>query len=296
MRVGFIGIGAMGLPMAKNVIEGGHEVVTTFHRHREPADELASMGAEIKETPAEIARETEVVITVLPADPQLKEVALGENGLIEGLSEGQVFIDMTTATALSLAEIEEEFSGMGVQVLDAPVSGGTSGAKDGTLTIIVGGKEEVLEEYRPLLETMGETIFYVGGVGQGKVVKMVNQMLCGVHILAIGEAFAFGVKNGADPEVLYDVIKKSAGYSKQMDLRLPGFLLDGEFEAGFKLDLMKKDINLAVESAKEMSLPIFFSSLASQIFASASKDGHGEDDFSLAAQYLADRLHADLSE
>jgi 3-hydroxyisobutyrate dehydrogenase len=295
MKVGFIGLGAMGLPMAKNVLKDGHEVLTTFHRNREPADELAGLGATILDAPTDIAREAEVVITILPADAELKEVVLGEQGLIAGFSEGKVLIDMTTATPLSLQKMEGALAKVGVRILDAPVSGGTPAARDGSLTIMVGGEANLLESYRPLLETMGKTIFHVGGVGQGKVVKMANQLMAAINLLAIGEAFSLGVRGGAEPHMLYEVIKASSGHSKMMDLRLPDFLLNGSFEPGFKLDLMKKDVNLAVDSAKILGMPLFLGSITSQLFAAASTAGHGEEDFSAAAYYLSQLVKAQLN-
>lgn len=295
MKVGFIGLGAMGLPMAKNVLKAGHEVYTTFNRNRAPADELRSLGAHVLENPRAIASNSDAVITVLPADAELKEVALGEGGLIEGFSGGEVLIDMTTSTALTLQEVEAALKPKGVKVLDAPVSGGTPAAADGTLTIIAGGDGELLETYRSLLETMGKTIFHVGGVGQGKVVKMINQLMADVHLLTVGEAFALGVRCGADPVVLHEVIKESSGYSRMMDLRLPGFLLDGTFEPGFKLDLMKKDVGLAADSAKELNVPLLFGGLAYQLFTAASGEGRGDEDFAAAAEYLANMAQTDLT-
>lgn len=295
MKVGFIGLGAMGLPMAKNVIKAGHNLFTTFHRHHSPAGELASLGAEVFETAAEIARAANVIITVLPADAELKQVALGEGGLVDGFSHGKVLIDMTTATPFALQEIEEELAPKGARVLDAPVSGGTPAAANGTLAIMVGGDRNLLDEYRPLLETMGSRIFHVGDVGQGKVFKMVNQLMAAVHLLVIGEAFSLGVRSGADPDLLNEVIKASSGYSRMMDLRLPEFILRGTFEPGFKLDLMKKDLNLALDSAKLLGLPLLFGSLAAQIMAAASASGQGDKDFSAAAQFLAHLSRADLA-
>jgi 2-hydroxymethylglutarate dehydrogenase len=288
VRVGFIGLGAMGLPMAKRVVGARYPTFSTFHKRREPADELAALGAHLLPSPAEVARASDVVITIVPADAELKQVALGPEGLIEGFSPGKILIDMTTATALSLQEVEKSFASAGVRVLDAPVSGGTAAAAQGTLTIMVGGEADLLEECRPLLETMGTRIIHVGPVGQGKVVKMINQVMAAVHLLTIGEAFALGVKCGADPQVLYEVIKVSSGYSKMMDLRLPDFLLTGRFEPGFKLDLMKKDINLAVDSAKATGVPLVLTAEAARIFAAASAAGLGGADFSAAAQFLAE--------
>lgn len=296
MRVGFIGLGAMGLPMAKRVVGAGHETFTTFHLRRAPADDLASLGARVLATPADVARAADVVITILPADRELKETVFGEQGVLQGLSRGKVLIDMTTATALIMQEVAQAVAGVGAEVLDAPVSGGTPAAAQGTLTIMVGGDAALLERCRILLEAMGQQIVHVGPVGQGKVVKMVNQMMAAAHLLVVGEAFALGMRCGADPKTLYDVIKTSSGYSKMMDLRLPGFLLDGTFQPGFRLDLMKKDVNLAVDSGQALNVPLFLTSAVGQLFAAASAAGMGDADFSAAAQYVADLAGVRLSE
>ena len=287
MNVGFIGLGAMGLPMARRLAGAGHQLFTTIHRNSAPAEELAAAGARVLATPAEVAANAETIVTILPADAQLKEVVLGGSGLIHGFGASHVLIEMTTATAFTVQEIEEALRGAGARVLDAPVSGGTPAAANGTLTIMVGGDAGLLEQCRPLLGAMGTNIVHVGGVGQGKVVKIVNQALAAIHLLAIGEAFALGVRCGADSKVLYDVIKASSGYSKMMDLRLPGFLFDGTFQPGFKLDLMKKDLNLAVDSAQALGLPLLFGGLAAQVFSAASTAGRGQQDFAAAAEFLA---------
>jgi 2-hydroxy-3-oxopropionate reductase len=296
VKVGFIGLGAMGLPMARRVVGAGHDTFTTFHVRRAPADELAALGARVLATAADVARAADVVITILPADRELKETVFGEQGVLQGLSRNKVLIDMTTATALSMQEVAKAVASVGAEVLDAPVSGGTPAAAQGTLTIMVGGDPALLERCRPLLEAMGTQIVHVGSVGQGKVVKIVNQMMAAAHILMIGEAFALGMRCGADPRTLYDVIKTSSGYSKMMDLRLPGFLLDGTFQPGFRLDLMKKDVNLAVDSGQALSVPLLLTSAVGQLFAAASAAGKGDADFSAAAQYVADLAGVRLSD
>ena len=296
MNVGFVGLGAMGLPMAKRVLGAGHKMYTTFHRRREPAEELRGMGAVILATPAQVATAADVVITILPADSELKEVVFGATGILDGISSGKVLIEMTSGTALAMEEIAAAIGGKGGSVLDAPVSGGTPAAEQGTLTIMVGGDEPLLERFRPLLQAMGTRILHVGKLGQGKIVKIVNQMMAAIHLLTIGEAFALGIKNGADPDVLYEVIKSSSGYSRMMDLRLRGFLLEGSFEPGFKLDLMKKDVNLALESAKTSNTPLLLTSAVAQVFAAASAAGKGSKDFSAAAQLLASLAGVDLSQ
>jgi 3-hydroxyisobutyrate dehydrogenase-like beta-hydroxyacid dehydrogenase len=296
VKVGFIGLGAMGLPMAKRVVAAGHQTFTTFHRRRAPADELAAAGAKVLRSHADVASAADVIITILPADKELKETVLGDDGLLQGIGRGKILIDMTTATALSMQEVERAIVAAGGEVLDAPVSGGTPAAAQGTLTIMVGGDTGLLERCRPLLETMGQKIVHVGPVGQGKVVKMVNQMMAAAHLVVIGEAFALGVRCGADPATLYDVIKTSSGYSKMMDLRLPGFLLDGNVDPGFRLDLMKKDVNLAVDSGQALNVPLFLTSVVGQLFSAASSVGKGNADFSAAAQYVADLAGVRLSE
>jgi 3-hydroxyisobutyrate dehydrogenase-like beta-hydroxyacid dehydrogenase len=287
MKIGFIGLGAMGLPMAKRVLAGGYELLTLVHTRREPAAELASMGAQIRATPAEIAREADGVITIVPADAELRETVFGEQGLARGFSAGKTLIDMTTCTALTMHNVEEQLTPMGVGVLDAPVSGGPPAAEAGTLTIMAAGSSALLERWQPVLETMGAKIVHVGGVGQGKVVKMINQLIAAVNLLAMGEGFALGVRCGADPEVLRSVIQSSSGYSRMMDLRLPGFLLEGNFQPGFRLDLMKKDINLAIDSARAAGIPLLLGSTVAQVFAAASAAGLGSQDFAAAAQFLA---------
>lgn len=284
----------MGLPMAKRVVAAGFETFTTFHRRREPADQLAELGACVLGSPSEVAEASDAVITILPADAELREIVLSRGGLIEGFSSGKILIDMTTATPGSLQELEKHLVAAGVRVLDAPVSGGTPAAEQGTLTIMVGGDEALLQDCRLLLGSMGSRIIHVGPVGQGKVVKMVNQSLAALHLLAIGEAFALGVRCGASPQTLYEVIKTSSGYSRMMDLRLQDFLLGGSFQPGFKLDLMKKDVNLALDSARSQSAPLMLTSTAAQIFAAASAAGMGNLDFSAAAQFLAGLAGVDL--
>ncbi len=291
LTVGFIGLGAMGAPMAERVVKAGFPTFTTFHRRREPADALAALGATIVDSPAEVARRADVIITIVPADAELEAVA---NSLADGLSPGKILIDMTTATADTLLAIERGLAPRGIRILDAPVSGGTAGAVAGTLTIMVGGDPALLEECRPLLSTMGTRIIHVGPLGQGKVVKIVNQAMAAIHMLAIGEAFALGVRYGADPATLYSVIKESSGYSRMMDSRLPGFLLAGSFQPGFKLDLMKKDVNLALDSARAQSIPLLLTSVAGQVFSAASTAGKGSADFSAAAQFLAGLAHVEF--
>ena len=296
MNVGFVGLGAMGLPMAERVIKAGFKTYTTFHRHREPAEALAALGATVLATPAHVAQAADVIITIVPADRELEETVLGPSGLLKSFAAGKVLIEMTSAMARTMLEVDQAIRAAGGRVLDAPVSGGVSGAAGGTLTIMVGGDAALLNECRPLLEAMGNRIVHVGAVGQGKVVKMINQMMAAVHLVTIGEAFALGVRCGASPAILYEVIKESSGYSKMLDLRLPNFLLAGTFQPGFKLDLMKKDVNIALDSARAEGVPMLLASTVAQIFSAASASGKGSADYSYAAQFVADMAQVKLNQ
>jgi len=281
--------------MAKRIVRAGYKTCTSFHRRQEPATELAALGAEVLPSPRDVAKMADVIITILPSDAELREAAFGAAGIVGGFAPGKVLVEMTTGTPSVVEEIAAAITKLGGGVLDAPVSGGTPAAEQGTLTIMVGGDSALLDLCRPLLETMGTRIVHLGPVGQGKVVKIVNQMMAAVHLLLIGEAFALGTKCGADPHTLLEVIKASSGYSKMMELRLPGFLLDGSFQPGFKLDLMKKDVSLAMESAKAAGATLFLTSIAAQLYVAASAAGKGNLDFSAAAQFVADLSGVDLS-
>jgi 3-hydroxyisobutyrate dehydrogenase-like beta-hydroxyacid dehydrogenase len=276
----------MGLPMARRIVKQGYPLVTTIHRNRGPADELAALGAKVATTAAEVTAQSDVVITILPADAELEESVLGPQGVLKGMTAGKALIDMTTCTASTVIHIAEKIQAVGGRVLDAPVSGGTAGAETGTLTIMAGGDSALLEEFRPLLNAMGTRIVHVGAIGHGKVIKIINQALAAIHLLAIGEVFALGVKCGLEENLIYNVIKESSGHSRMMDARLQ-FLFAGSFEPGFKLDLMKKDVLLALDSAREQSIPALFTSSAAQLFTAASAAGYGNADFSRAAEYVA---------
>lgn len=284
------------MPMAERVIKAGFKTYTTFHRHREPAEALAALGATVLATPAHVAQAADVIITIVPADRELEETVLGPSGLLKSFAAGKVLIEMTSAMARTMLEVDQAIRAAGGRVLDAPVSGGVSGAAGGTLTIMVGGDAALLNECRPLLEAMGNRIVHVGAVGQGKVVKMINQMMAAVHLVTIGEAFALGVRCGASPAILYEVIKESSGYSKMLDLRLPNFLLAGTFQPGFKLDLMKKDVNIALDSARAEGVPMLLASTVAQIFSAASASGKGSADYSYAAQFVADMAQVKLNQ
>lgn len=283
-RVGFLGLGAMGLPMARRVIQAGFPLFTAPHHRRQPADELAALGATVCSGTEQVAAQSSIVITILPADLELEQVG---SALIAALTPGKIWIDMTTAAASTLLRLEPSVRAAGCRLLDAPVSGGVSGAGNGTLTIMAGGDPDLLDECRPLLAAMGNRIVHTGPLGQGKVVKMVNQLLAATHLAALAEAFTLGIRCGASPEVLYDVIRTSSGFSKVMDLRLPGYLLTDSFEPGFRLALMHKDVGIALDSARAAGVPVPLADHVDELFQACRAAGQGDRDYSYAARHLA---------
>ncbi len=278
-KIGFIGLGAMGLPMAKNLIKAGFDL-TVYARRPEPAAEVRALGARSADSPRAVAEQVSVVITIVTADPDVRAVILGENGALAGMKAGGVIVDMSTISPMTIQEIARIAETKGVEVMDAPVSGGDTGAKAGTLTIIAGGKKGTFERCRPLFEAMGKNIFHVGGVGVGQVVKIANQVIGGTILAVVSEALVMGVKAGADPEVLRQVIGVSSGNSNLFQARVGDFMLKDQFQPGFMLDLMKKDIGLALEIGKALSVPMPVGAAAYQHYAAGTSMGVGREDFS----------------
>lgn len=285
-KIGFIGLGAMGKPMAQNLIKAGYDL-TVHDLIPQPVEEIISLGAKKAKSPAETAKGVEVIITMLPADDEVKAVALGPGGILDGARRGSVFIDMSSIAPHTSKYVASEAQKKEVKFLDAPVSGGTTGAEKGTLTIMVGGDKDLLDEHRDILLAMGKTIYHVGDVGMGETVKMVNQILVGITMAAIAEAFVIGTKLGADPEMLYRVIRASSGNSFLIDHRVPDYILKGNFtQPGFAIDLLRKDLGLAIESAKVNKVPVFLTGQAFQYFTLASAEGLGKKDMSAVIELL----------
>lgn len=253
-RVGFIGLGAMGLPMAKNLIKNGYEVHVASHRNRGPVEELTKEGAIEHSSVKDIASNCNVLISILPTDNEMGNVLLSEN-FLAGLSSDTVLIEMTSGSPGMMKKVNSAYQNKGIRVLDAPVSGGTAGAENGTLTIMAGGETEVLEEVRPVLDAMSQNIYLVGPVGAGKAIKAINQMLAGIHMIASAEAVALAEKLEINMEMLKQVVGKSSGASWMLMNKLDS-LQNRNFTPGFKLSLMKKDIQIAVDEADDQRLQL----------------------------------------
>lgn len=285
-KIGFIGLGAMGNHMARNLIKAGYDL-TVHDMNPQPVKEAVALGAKEAKSSGEAARNVEIVITMLPADDEVKAVVLGPEGVLEGAKIGTVLIDMSSIAPHTSEHVAAEAQKKGVKFLDAPVSGGTIGAEKGTLTIMVGGDKALLDEHMEILQAVGTTIYHVGDIGMGETVKMVNQMLVGINLAGIAEAFVMGTKLGVAPEVLYKVIRASSGNSFLIDHRVPNYIFKGDFtQPGFAIDLLRKDLGLALESAKVNKVPLFLTGLAYQYYTRAAAEGLGKKDMSAVIELL----------
>ncbi|MGQ9759872.1 MAG: NAD(P)-dependent oxidoreductase [Candidatus Methanomethylicaceae archaeon] len=274
MKIGFIGLGIMGLPMAKNLLRNGYCLVV-HNRSRKPVEELASLGAESASSSREVAERSDVVITMLPDSPDVKEVILGKDGVMEGVRPGMVVIDMSTISPKVSVEIAKALAVKGVEMLDAPVSGGQKGAIDGTLSIMVGGKREVFDRCLPIFKAMGRVIVHVGHNGAGEIVKLCNQVICAINIISMCEGIALCRKTGVDVSKMIEVVSGGLGASNIISNLAPK-ILAGDMEPGFKLRLQQKDLRLALQLAEELKVPLLATGLAHQIFRIAEARGMGE--------------------
>lgn len=271
--VGFIGLGRMGLPMAENLVAAGHEV-HGFDLADDRLESLAESGGHAAESAAEAVAGREVVVTVLRTPAQVEAVA---EEILPAIDEGAVYVDMSSidpVTARSLAERAEE---RGVRAVDAPVSGGTTGAADGTLSIMIGGADDDVARVEPLFEAMGANLFHVGGTGTGQAAKLANQMSVGVQCVLISEVFQFGDEVGIDRETLYDLLVESLGRTGILEAKGER-LLTGDFEPGFDIELQTKDLRLATEAAEEFDVPVQVVGAALQEFVRARRQGLGDRD------------------
>ena len=274
MRVGFVGVGQMGVRMARNIMGAGFELVI-HDVDRDAADDLLESGAEWAATPVEVAMACRLVITSLPTPEIVEQVVLGRSGLTEGWQAGDVYIDMTTNSVSLVRRIADEAAKAGVDVLDAPVSGGTPGAEAGTLTIIVGGDAAVVDKARPVLEAMGKKIFHVGDVGCGNVAKLVNNMIGLACNSICAEGMVLGARAGIDPQVLHDLMVVSTADNWSLR-QYPRTVFKRDFTPGFKISLAHKDINLALGLGREYGVPLPVAEVVKEDLAAALAAGLGD--------------------
>ncbi|MCX7779666.1 MAG: NAD(P)-dependent oxidoreductase [Negativicutes bacterium] len=279
MRIGFIGVGAMGKPMAQNLIKAAHDVYI-YDINQAVVAELASRGGLTAATPKEAASRAEIVITMLPNAAIVEDTMTADNGILAGGNPGLTIVDMSSVaprTSLKMAALAKQ---RGFQYADAPVSGGVAGADAGTLTIMVGAEPDTFRQIEPVLQILGKKIYHVGPVGSGDAIKVVNNLLLGVHMAAAAEALVLGAKAGLNPEVMLEIIKESSGRSYALEAKAANFIFKGNFTPGFAIDLQYKDLELAVETGKNLGVPLPVGNLAQQIFEMSRAKGLGREDIS----------------
>jgi 2-hydroxy-3-oxopropionate reductase len=283
MQIGFIGLGIMGKPMARNLLAAGHQLVVSDH-NKAAADELIELGASLGTTPAEIAGRVELLITMLPNSPQVRGVALGEGGLIEGARPGLIYVDMSSIAPLATREVAAALAERGVSMLDAPVSGGEPKAVDGTLSIMVGGDQDVFDQVQNVLGAMGAAVVRVGDVGAGNIAKLANQVVVALNIAAVSEALVLSQKAGVAPEAVFDAIRGGLAGSAVLEAKGP-MMLDRNFKPGFRIDLHIKDLLNALDTSHQVDVPLPLTAAVLEMFTALRADGHEKDDHSGLVQY-----------
>ncbi len=276
LRVGYIGLGLMGKSIARNILKAGFPLVV-HNRSQAAVEELASEGARKAGSAAETAAQVDVVFTNLPDTPDVEKVVLGEKGIIEGAHEGLIFVDNSTIKPASARRIAEKLAAKGVMSLDAPVSGGDIGARNGTLTIMVGGPAEAVEKVMPIFQAMGKTVTHVGDSGAGQVAKAANQIMVAAQMMAMGELLIFARKAGVDPRKVVDAIKAGAAQCWTLDVKPPR-LFAGNRNPGFKAYMQLKDMKIIMETAREYDIPLPSASEHTKLYQQMIDMGMGELD------------------
>ena len=280
MKIGFIGLGIMGKPMVRNLLKAGHEVWVN-NRSKAPMEELAKDGAHAVSR-QELAENAEIIITMLPNGPQVKEVMLGD--VVNYMHAGQIFIDCSSISPVVSKEIAAVLAEKGVEMLDAPVSGGEPKAIDGTLSFMVGGEEEVFNTFKPVLMAMGSSAVRCGGIGAGNTTKLANQIIVAANIQAVAEALTLAQKAGVDPDLVFQAIKGGLAGSTVMNAKAP-MMIEGNDKPGFKIDLHIKDLNNALDCAHTVGAPVPMTAEVQEILQWLHSNGKGQADHSAIAQY-----------
>ncbi|WP_046181387.1 NAD(P)-dependent oxidoreductase [Domibacillus tundrae] len=277
-KIGFIGLGTMGLPMAGHLLNNDYEVIA-YNRTRNKADSLEKQGAIIASSPEEVAKKSEIVFTMLTADQAVEEVILGEEGIIKGAHAGLIVVDSSTISPNTSKKVADNLLNEGIEMLDAPVTGSEPQAIEGILTFMVGGKKEIYEKCEPLFYVMGKQAYYMGENGSGSYTKLANNTMGAINLLSFSEAITMAVKSGVDPELFIKVVSGGGARSGMMDNKGPK-VLNRDFSPHFMTDLIYKDLGLAADVAKELELPTPVLSLVKEMFQMARAKGYGAEDMS----------------
>jgi 2-hydroxy-3-oxopropionate reductase len=284
--IGFIGLGIMGRPMARNLLKAGHPLVV-HSRSRGPVDEIAAAGAKVGTSPRDVASQCDVLITMLPNSPDVEQVVLGRDGVIEGARAGLVLLDMSTISPLVSQKVGAALASKSVQMLDAPVSGGERGAIDGVLSIMVGGDKAVFDAVLPIFQAMGKTITHLGPLGFGGFTKLANQIIVAVNLTALAEALTLAKKAGLDRDLTLTALAGGLAGSKCLDQKKPNYLAD-TYNPGFKIDLHFKDLGLIMESARALGVPLPTTAVVQELFSALRVKGRGGLDHSGVITLLED--------
>lgn len=292
-RVGFIGLGTMGKPMAANLIKAAYPMIV-YNRSRGPVEELEALGAQGAKSSREVAEKTDLVVTMLPDSPDVIQVVLGAEGILEGARSGYTIIDMSTISPVAAQEIAERAATKEVSFLDAPVSGGQKGAIEGSLSIMVGGERKVFEECMDIFKVLGKNIVYIGGTGMGQTAKACNQIVVGLTLEAWGEALVLARKAGLDLSLLVKALSGGFAGSRVLDVRGP-HILAGDFQPGFKARLHYKDLRIALEAGDALGVALPVTSLVHQMFGALKATGRGDLDHSAIVKILEDFAQVELA-
>lgn len=285
--IGFIGIGEMGTPMSQNLLKAGYPLVV-YDIKEKAMESLVKMGAEQASSPRNLASRSTVVITMLPASPDLEAVVLGSEGVIVGAKSGDIVIDMSSSYPTSTKMIAERLATKGIRMLDAPVSGGVKGAREGTLSIMVGGEKKDYEESCPIFEAMGQNIYYIGKIGTGHTVKALNNLCSACSMLITSEALVVATKLGLAPEKVIEVLNSSSGRSWSSQFKFPTFVLNDTFNSGFTIGLMSKDLEMATRLGRELHIPMFIGTMVHQLYDYAVAQGRGDDCHTAIIKFIED--------
>ena len=293
MKIGFIGLGIMGKPMSKNLLKAGYELVV-MDRNQDTVGEIVKLGATAADTPKAVASVSDVIITMLPNSPQVKEVALGENGLIEGARPGTIFIDMSSIAPLASREISEALAAKQIAMLDAPVSGGEPKAIDGTMSVMVGGDKAVFDKCYEIMKSMAGSVVHTGDIGAGNVTKLANQVIVALNIAAMSEALVLATKAGVNPDLVYQAIRGGLAGSTVLDAKAP-MVMDRNFKPGFRIELHIKDLANALDTSHGVGAPLPLTAAVMEMMQALRADGLGAADHSALACYYEKLAKAEVS-
>lgn len=282
-KVGFIGLGVMGKPMSLNLLKAGHSLVV-FDLSAEALEEVVAAGATAAASPAGVASQCDKIFTMLPNSPHVRQVLLGENGVIHGIRPGTIVIDTSSIAPIAAREVAAKLAEKQIEMLDAPVSGGQAGAIKATLSIMVGGKKSIFDECAPLLQAVGSSVTWVGEIGAGNVAKLVNQTIVAINIAAISEGMTLAVKAGVDPEVVFQAIRGGSAASRMLEAKTP-LMLEQKFDPGFRLNLHIKDLGNVLETGHDVGAPMILSSCVMEMMQNLKANGMGDCDNSILVRY-----------